>query len=155
MAERTMPEGMRKFLGSPLMKVFQRGNTFVYRLTGGRLGASNAGAPVLLLTATGRKSGRRITTPLIYLRDGENYVVVASKGGWDKHPLWYLNLQANPACEVQVGRTKLAATARTADASERARLWPRLVGVYADYANYQSWTDREIPVVILSLRSSV
>ena len=136
------------------MKYFTLGNTLLYRLSGGRLGATRAGAPVLLVTATGRKSGRKITTPLIYMKDGADYVVVASKGGYDKHPLWYLNLVANPACEVQVGAQTLATTARVADAGERARLWPRLVEVYADYANYQSWTDREIPLVILGPRAS-
>jgi F420H(2)-dependent quinone reductase len=154
MAERQMPEGMRKFLASPLMKYFTLGNTVLYRVSGGRLGGTRGGAPVLLLTATGRKSGRKITTPLIYLRNGAEYVVVASKGGYDKHPLWYLNLLANPASEVQVGGTKLATTARVANASERERLWPRLLEIYADYANYQSWTDREIPLVILSPRAS-
>lgn len=152
MAEREMPSEMKKFVGSPLMKLFQQANTLLYRVSGGRLGGTRGGAPVLLLTATGRKSGKRITTPLIYLQDGADYVVVGSKGGWDKHPLWYLNLQANPASEVQVGGRTVQTSARTADPSERARLWPRLVEIYADYASYQSWTDREIPLVILSPR---
>ena len=153
MAERQMPEGMKKFLSWGGMKVIQRANTVLYRLSGGLIGGKMSGAPVLLLTATGRKSGRKITTPLIYMRDGSDYAIVASKGGWADHPLWYLNLQANPACEIEIGRQKLPTTARTANASERQRLWPRLVEVYGDYANYQSWTDREIPVVILSPRN--
>ena len=78
--------------------------------------------------------------------------MVASKGGWAQHPLWYLNLQANPNVTIEDRRDKLPMRARTANAEERARLWPRLVAVYGDYANYQSWTDREIPVVILSPR---
>jgi deazaflavin-dependent oxidoreductase (nitroreductase family) len=152
MAEREMPADMKRFVGSPLMKLLQRANTVVYRWSGGKLGGSIRGAPVLLLTVTGRKSGKPITTPLIYLRDGSDYALVASKGGWPRHPLWYLNLQANPDAAIEVGREKLRATARTANADERARLWPRLVAIYGDYANYQSWTDREIPVVILSPR---
>jgi deazaflavin-dependent oxidoreductase (nitroreductase family) len=149
MAEREMPTQMKGWIGGP-MKAFQRANTLLYRMSGGKLGARLGGAPLLLLTVTGRKSGKPHTAPLIHLRDGDDYVVVASKGGWPHHPLWYQNLQANPEVTVQVGRQKLAMTARTASPSERARLWPRLVKLWADYANYQSWTDREIPVVILS-----
>jgi len=152
MAEREMPADMKRFMGSPFMRLFQRANTAVYRLSGGKLGASMRGAPVLLLTVTGRKSGKQHTTPLIYLRDGSDYAVVASKGGWAQHPLWYLNLQANPNVTIEDRRDKLPMRARTANAEERARLWPRLVALYGDYANYQSWTDREIPVVILSPR---
>ena len=112
------------------------------------------GAPILLLTVRGRKSGKPHTLPLLYLQDGEDCVLVASKGGWPSHPLWYLNLQADPNVTVQVGRDRRAMTARTANQEERSRLWPKLVAMYADYASYQSWTDRQIPVVILSPRPS-
>ncbi len=150
MAEREMPKEIRTWLSTPMSKLFQRANTALYRLSGGKLGGTMRGAKVLLLTATGRKSGKPHTTPLIYLRDGNDYAVVASKGGWPTHPLWYLNLQANPRAQMQVGRDVHPVTARTATPEERARLWPRLVEIYADYANYQSWSDRVIPVVILS-----
>lgn len=148
-----MPKAMSSWLRGPA-KLFQRANTLLYQLSGGKLGGTFLGAPVLLLTVTGRKSGKQYTAPLIHLRDGDDYVVVASKGGWPQNPFWYQNLKANPAVTVQIRRQKLAMTARTADPTERARLWPRMVALYADYANYQSWTDREIPVVILSPAAS-
>ena len=150
MAEREMPKEIRTWLGTPMSKLFQRANAALYRVSGGKLGGSIRGAKLLLLMTTGRRTGEPRTTPLIYLHDGADYVVVASKGGWPSHPLWYLNLQANPSARVQVGREVHAVTARTASPEERARLWPQLVAIYADYANYQSWTDREIPVVILT-----
>jgi deazaflavin-dependent oxidoreductase (nitroreductase family) len=82
------------------------------------------------------------------MADGDNVVLVASQGGLPTNPAWYHNLRANPDVTVQLGRTTRRMRARTADAAERARLWPRLLEVYADYASYQTWTDREIPVVI-------
>jgi deazaflavin-dependent oxidoreductase (nitroreductase family) len=125
-------------------------NTELYRLTGGRIGGRLRGAPVLLLEHVGRRSGKRRTTPLLYLRDGENLVIVASRGGSNVHPAWWLNLKASPRCTVQVGRERLVRTARQASADERAALWPRLVEMYPDYDAYQRRTSREIPVVILS-----
>jgi deazaflavin-dependent oxidoreductase (nitroreductase family) len=150
MAQREMPQGMKLVMSSPLMKAMQRANTWLYRASGGKLGASMRGAPVLLLTTRGRKSGEPRTVPLLYLRDGDDVVIVASKGGWPEHPLWYLNLQAHPEVQIEIGGDKLARVARTANPEERARLWPQLIALYADYASYQSWSDREIPVVILS-----
>lgn len=150
MAQREMPQGMKLAIGSPIMKVMQRANTWLYRASGGKLGASMRGAPVLLLTTRGRKSGQPRTVPLIYLRDGDDYAIVASKGGWPEHPLWYQNLQAHPEVQIEVGGEKSPRIARTANQEERARLWPKLVALYADYDSYQSWSDREIPVVILS-----
>jgi deazaflavin-dependent oxidoreductase (nitroreductase family) len=135
---------------SKLGKLMQDANVWVYRKTDGKYGSKMQGAPLLLLTVLGRKSGKARTLPLIYLQDGESQVVVASKGGWPDHPLWYKNLQANPSVEVQVGPTTSTRLARTANAEERSRLWPRLVELYAPYADYQSWSDREIPVVVLS-----
>ncbi|SNR41368.1 deazaflavin-dependent oxidoreductase, nitroreductase family [Haloechinothrix alba] len=105
--------------------------------------------PVLILTTTGRKSGATRKSALIYQEYGDSYVVVASKGGADTHPDWYLNLRENPRVEVQVGAETFAAEARTADAEERAELWPRMAGVWPDYDKYQASTDREIPVVVL------
>ena len=107
---------------------------------------------VLLLTTTGRKSGAPRVAPLIYLRDGERLVLVASKGGMDHHPLWYHNLVANPEVEVQIGAETRPMTARTATPAEKAALWPKVVAVYRDYADYQARTTRDIPAVILSPR---
>jgi len=105
--------------------------------------------PTLLLTTTGRKSGRQLTLPLIFGRSGTDYVVVASKGGAPNHPAWYVNLQANPEVQVQVKAEKFAARAHTAEGAERASLWPLMVGVFSPYADYQTRTERQIPVVVL------
>ena len=150
MAEREMPAGMKRVMKSPVWKLFQKANTWIYRRTDGKFGGRLAGAPVVLLTTKGRKSGLPRTVPLLYLRDGGDLVVVASKGGWADHPLWYQNLCTDPQVQVQVGRDKRPMVARTASDDERARLWPQLVSLYAAYADYQSWTDRKIPLVILS-----
>ncbi len=138
----------------PFIRVMSGINTELYRRTDGRLGGSFfGGAPVCLLTTVGRKSGKRRTVALVYLTgaDGlaaDEVVVVASLGGSAQHPLWYLNLVADPEVEIQMGRERRTCTARTADAAERARLWPQLVAVYGPYESYQARTDREIPVVI-------
>lgn len=137
-------------IANPLIKAMSRLNTWAYRATGGRVGGKFLrGAPVLLLTTIGRTTGQPRVAPLIYLQDGDRYVVVASKGGMDHHPLWYTNLVANPAVEVQVGREVRRLRARTASDEERAALWPRLLEVYRDYASYQARTQRRIPLVIL------
>ena len=121
----------------------------VYRLTGGRVGGRIAGGPVLLLTSTGRKSGKSRTNPLMYTRTGDAYVVIASKGGADQHPMWYLNLQANPRAEVTVGRKKREVRARDAEGEERERLWRALADIYSGYDDYAEKTSRQIPVVVL------
>jgi deazaflavin-dependent oxidoreductase (nitroreductase family) len=121
----------------------------VYRLTGGKVGGKLGKAPVLLLTTTGRKSGQKRTTPLLYTREGGGYVVIASKGGAPRNPLWYLNLQANPRAEVLVGRETQRVQARDAQGEERERLWRAMVDQYSGYDNYQQKTSREIPVVVL------
>lgn len=140
-------------IANPIIKAMSRLNTWAYRATGGKLGGRFLrGAPVLLLTTTGRKSGAPRVAPLIYLRDGERLVLVASKGGMDHHPLWYRNLVADPEVEVQLGREVIPMRARTADDAERSALWPRLLEVYRDYADYQARTQRKIPVVILEKR---
>ena len=113
------------------------------------LGGGTGLVPTLLLTTVGRKSARLLTLPLIFGRSGPNYVVVASKGGAPTHPSWYLNLQANPEVKVQVKAEKFSARAHTADAAERALLWPVMVEIFAPYAKYQTKTDRQIPVVVL------
>ena len=120
----------------------------LYRLTGGKVGGRMGKAPVLLLSVTGRKSGKRRTTPLLYGRDGDNFVVIASMGGAPKHPAWYLNLQGQEA-EIQVGRAKLRVRAREAEGEERARLWAHMVSLYPAYDSYQKKTSRRIPVVVL------
>jgi F420H(2)-dependent quinone reductase len=137
-----------------VMKVVSGVHTRLYRTTGGRFGGTMRGVPVLLLDHVGRKTGQRRTTALFYMRDGENVVIVASKGGMPKDPVWWLNLKANPTTTVQIKDKVMKVRARQADAEERARLWPRLVEIYADYADYQRKTTREIPVVVLEPLSS-
>ena len=109
--------------------------------------------PSLLLTTTGRKSGNRITTPMMFMQFGPEehpaYVVVASKGGAPDAPNWYLNLQANPQVQVQIRANQFSAAARTANAAERAVHWPQLVALFPGFERYQSRTERQIPVVIL------
>src|SRR5882757_1700349 len=100
------------------------------------------GVPTLLLSVLGRKSGIWRRTALIYGRDGDNYVIVASKGGAEKHPVWFLNLRDNPEAEIQVGVEKIRVRAREAEGEERARLWEAMVRIWPDYANYQTKTDR-------------
>jgi deazaflavin-dependent oxidoreductase (nitroreductase family) len=155
----TKPEGLDGELARRVIKLMAAGNVAVYKLTRGRIGGTwriGAGwrnpVPICLLEHRGRRTGKRRTTPLVYLRDGERLVVVASQAGRPQHPLWYRNLEADPAVTVQVRGDRWPMRARTAGSAERAELWPRLVDLYADYDSYQSWTDREIPVVILEPR---
>lgn len=105
--------------------------------------------PTLLLTTKGRKSGEPRALPLIYGPAGAGYVVIASKGGMPKHPLWYENLVANPECEVQVASKRMRARARVAEGAERERLWQEMVAIYPPYTTYQQNTQRTIPVVVL------
>lgn len=121
----------------------------LFRATSGRVGGRLAGSPVLLLVTTGRKSGLLRTTPLLYLEDGDRYVIVASNGGAAKHPVWWLNLRADPEATVEVGGRKTRVRATEARGEEKARLWERLVRMYPSYESYQKRTDREIPVVLL------
>jgi deazaflavin-dependent oxidoreductase (nitroreductase family) len=121
-----------------------------YRETDGEVGYLWNGVPTLLLTTTGRKSGESRTTPLIFARDGDDYLVVASVGGGPKHPLWYLNLLADPSAEIQVRGDRISVTARSADDEEKSRLWKVVTDVWPNYDVYQSRTDRSIPVVVLS-----
>lgn len=150
-------------LGSPVLakgiKYAARTQVWLYRRTNGRIGGRwrvMAGfrkpVPVLLLDHVGRKSGTEFTTPLLYLADGPDLVVVASQGGMATNPQWFHNLRANPETQVQVGAELRLVRARVASPEERSTLWPRLVELYADFDTYQGWTDREIPVVILSPR---
>ena len=135
-----------------------------YRETGGEVGYWWNGAPTLLLTTTGRRSGLARTSPLIFGRDGDDYLVVASVGGMPNHPAWYHNLTANPEARIQVRDQHLAVVARMADEhgeggeqrseqrSEKARLWGIMNQVWPNYEIYQQRTDRVIPVVVLAPR---
>ena len=121
-----------------------------YRLSRGRVLGSVVGMPVLLLTTTGRRSGKARTTPLTFFRDGTDLVVIASNGGADRPPDWSLNLQQTPHAVVEIGTDKLAVTARAASEQERERLWVVVTAAYAGYARYQERTTRRIPVVLLT-----
>lgn len=137
-------------------KVFNssvKGHVAVFRLSGGRIGGSAYGAPILLLHHTGAKSGKERTSPLLYMPDGERMVIVASKGGHTKHPGWFHNLMAHPDTEVELPKEgKVTVRARKAAPEERNQLWPRVVELYGGYADYQKSTPREIPLVVLDRR---
>jgi deazaflavin-dependent oxidoreductase (nitroreductase family) len=122
----------------------------VFDLSSGRLANRGFGMPVLRLTTTGRKSGKRRTTMLTSpVQDGDRIVLVASYGGDDRHPKWFLNLRDDPNVEVMMNGEPRAMRARIANADEKAQLWPRVVAAYRGYAQYQERTDRDIPIVIL------
>lgn len=164
MSRFALPENAPAGLDSPatttIIKHLSRIQARVFRWTGGRLGGTwriGAGfrepVPTLLLEHRGRKSGRLFTAPLLYLRRGEDLVIAASQGGLPSHPQWYFNLRAQPEARVHLkGHRDVPVTARTASGQEREQLWAELVALYADFAKYQAWTDREIPVVVLSPR---
>ncbi len=121
-----------------------------YEETDGEVGYLWNGVPTLLLTTTGRRSGEPRTSALIFARDGDDYLVVASMGGAPTHPTWYLNLTANPAAEIQVLGERIPVTAHTASEDEKPRLWQIVTEVWPNYDAYQARTDRVIPVVVLS-----
>jgi F420H(2)-dependent quinone reductase len=140
-------------IGSFVIRYIAKLNTWLYRASGGKVfGTWLRGAPIGLLVYRGRKSGRTLTTPLLYLKDGERVVIVASKGGMSHHPVWYLNLVASPDCEFEISSERRQYRARTAGGDEKQAYWPRLVTMYPDYADYQARTDRQIPVVVLDPR---
>jgi deazaflavin-dependent oxidoreductase (nitroreductase family) len=156
---RPRPDQLDSPVVAKVIKYAARAQVWVFRRTNGRIGSTwriGAGfrkpVPTLLLDHRGRKSGTAFTTPLLYLLDGPDVVVVASQGGLPKDPQWYLNLKASPDTQVQIRAEVRRVRARTADAAERAALWPRLVELYADFDTYQQWTEREIPVVVLEPR---
>jgi deazaflavin-dependent oxidoreductase (nitroreductase family) len=105
--------------------------------------------PTLLLTTIGRKSGEKRPLPLIYGEHGDSFVIIASKGGMPTHPVWYLNLQSNPNCEIQVGAKHFNVQARVAEGDERSQLWDHMAKVYPPYLDYQKNTERKIPVIVL------
>lgn len=150
------PKGFDTPRGRAIMKWLSQLNVKVYRLTRGRVGGSlptpSGRVPVGLLHHVGRKSGRERVTPLVTLTDGDRFVVVASQGGLPEHPQWYRNLQVHPDVAFEFRGRRTPVRAHTASSEEKAALWPRLVELYADYASYQRWTDRDIPVVVLAPR---
>jgi deazaflavin-dependent oxidoreductase (nitroreductase family) len=121
----------------------------VYRASGGRVGGRAGNLPVLLLTTTGRKTGKQRTTPLLFIRDGDDLVVVASNGGMDWFPAWWLNLQRCSAAVIEIGRERRDVIAGKADPERRTRLWPEFTRPYPGYLEYEARTTREIPLVIL------
>jgi deazaflavin-dependent oxidoreductase (nitroreductase family) len=132
-----------------IIKWMSRLNTFAYKRSGGKIGGTFLrGAPVGVLTTTGRKTGQPRESPLLYLREGNRIVLVASQGGRATNPMWYLNLKADPKVSFQINREVLQLTARDATAAERDEYWPKLDAMYPDFKSYRSYTDREIPIVI-------
>jgi F420H(2)-dependent quinone reductase len=137
----------------PVLRQATKAHVLVYRATHGLVGHRfRGGPPMLLLDHVGAKGAVKRTTPLVYIRDGDNVVIVGSKGGHPRHPAWFHNLRANPDTIVQIGSKRQAVRARVADPQERARLWPKVVEVYPGYDTYQQRTAREIPLVILEPR---
>ncbi|WNG86989.1 nitroreductase family deazaflavin-dependent oxidoreductase [Mycobacterium sp. ITM-2016-00317] len=131
-------------------------NTLAYKATGGRIGYNwrggsnrfSAPPPVGILTTIGRKSGQPRESPLLFLREGNRVVLVASQGGRATNPMWYLNIKANPQVTFQIKNEKLKLIAREATDAERDEYWPKLDSIYPDFANYRTYTDRKIPVLI-------
>ena len=137
----------------PVLNRLMGGHTAIYRATGGRIGYRAPGLrQMLLLDHVGAKSGVERTSPLLYVDDGDDVVLVASKGGFPKHPAWFHNLKANPDTTVQIRSEKRAVRARVATAAEHERLWPKAVELYPSYEDYQRKAERKIPMVILSRR---
>ena len=132
-----------------LQQVMSSTHVFFYKLSGGRIGGRIHKADVLLLTTTGRKTGKKRTTPLLYVRDGNRLVIIASNGGRPIDPSWWMNLKRNPIAMVQVKSLKETIYAQRAIGSEKERLWRLMTNVYPAYDNYLKKTDRDIPVVVL------
>lgn len=144
------PTGRRPSrLGAAMQNALSAAHTFIFRSTKGAIGGRVVNSPVLLLTMKGRKTGKQRTVPLLYLADGDNFVIVASNGGAVKHPTWWLNLQASPEAEIEIKGGKRRVRARAAAPEEKQRLWPALTSMYSGYERYQEITNRDIPVVIL------
>jgi len=146
---RVTRRALKLFGESGLWKLIGTVHIALYRLTGGRFVHQMAGLASMLLTTTGRRSGEARTVALTYVPDGRDYVVVASNGGSDRHPAWWLNLQRTPQATVRVGTTTVPVVAYAADTTERARLWPKLTAANPFYARYEQITSRTIPVVVL------
>jgi len=137
----------------PVLRRLVGGHTAIYKATNGAIGHRFPGAPpMLLLEHVGAKSGTKRTTPLVYVADGDDVILVASKGGYPKSPAWFHNLKAHPETTVQIGSERRPVRARVATQAERERLWPLAVKTYSGYADYQKRTERKIPLVILERR---
>jgi F420H(2)-dependent quinone reductase len=150
MTKRDQPAGRRPSkLVAALQNALTAVHSLLYRRSNGRLGGTIANSPVLLLTTTGRRSGKQRTVPLLYLQDGRNVVLVASNGGAVRHPNWWLNLQTTGEAWVQIDGIRRQVKAEQASEAEKRRLWPLLTAMYPGYKRYQEITDRDIPVVIL------
>lgn len=150
------PRALNSPVTGVIIKWMSRANTAIYKATNGRLGGKwRLGSqrfgdvpPVGILTTTGRKTGQQRESPLLYLREGDRVILVASQGGRATNPMWYLNLKANPDVTFRIRDEVLALTAREATDAERAQYWPKLDAMYPDFADYRSFTTREIPIVI-------
>lgn len=140
----------------PVLNRLMDVHTWVYRASGGRIGehVPFVKAPMLLLDHVGARSGAHRTSALLYIADGDEVAIIASKGGFPKHPAWYHNLKANPETSVQIGSERRPVRAREATPEERARIWKRAVELWPQYAAYQARTERQIPVVVLERRPS-
>lgn len=137
----------------PLIGRLLRGHAAIYRATGGRVGQRLPGTPpILLLDHVGARTGKRRTTPLVYMPDGDRFIVVAAKGGHPRNPAWLHNLRAHPDTEVQVGRRRIPVHAREAGAAERGALWPTALAYTAHWRRYERRTQRTIPLLILEPR---
>lgn len=132
-----------------MFKLILKIAVYLYNVSGGRIGGKMGKMPVLLLTTTGRKTGKQRTLPLIYIMDGSAYVITASAGGADKHPGWFFNIRSNPQVVIQVKDTQIKVTAEIAGPEKKSELWARLVAVAPNFAGYQKRTSRDIPMVIL------
>ncbi|HEU4360990.1 MAG TPA: nitroreductase family deazaflavin-dependent oxidoreductase [Mycobacterium sp.] len=150
------PRALNSASTGAFIKWMSRANTWAYKATGGRLGSKwrlgrqhfGDVPPVGILTTTGRKTGEPRESPLLFLREDNRVILVASQGGRTNNPMWYLNLKANPKVAFRIRNEVLQLTAREATESERAEYWPKLDAMYPDFANYRSWTEREIPIII-------
>jgi deazaflavin-dependent oxidoreductase (nitroreductase family) len=136
--------------GARLFNVFSRLHVLAHRLTRGRIGGEMQGAPVCILHTVGRRSGKPRETPLFYLADGADVILVGSRGGSEAMPAWYLNLMAMDSAVVEVKGLRTTYRPRRASAGEKAAYWPKLNAMYAHYEDYQQRTSRDIPVIVMS-----
>jgi F420H(2)-dependent quinone reductase len=142
--------GKAKRKGNGLQRFFMHLHSSLYRATNGSIGGRLAGRPMLLLITLGRKSGQERTTPIMYTRDGDDYILIASNGGAPQDPQWYRNIEKHAQATIQVGTEIIKVAARKANPEERQRLWSAVTSQYKNFADYQARTTREIPVVILT-----
>ncbi len=136
-------------IGKWMFKQLTQFQVFIYRRSGGKTMGTMRGMPLLLLTTMGRKTGQQRVTPVMYIRDGDNYVITASYAGQDKHPSWFVNLKANPQATIQVGKIANSVMAHQANPEEKKRLWAQLVEQAPFFEDYQKKTTRDIPMMIL------